>query len=39
MRIELGEVEFAGKQEDDGTNGGEPIVAARFAFGPLGIIR
>ncbi len=35
MRIELGEVEFTGEQEDDGTNGGEPAVAARLTFGRL----
>ena len=35
MGIDLGEIEFAGEQEDNGTNGGEPAVAAGLAFGGL----
>jgi hypothetical protein len=39
VRIELGEVEFTGEQEDDGTNGGEAAVIcpASRTFMPVNV--
>jgi hypothetical protein len=35
IRVKFGEVEFTGKQENDGADRGEPAVATRLALGRL----
>ncbi len=35
MRVDVGEIELAGEEEDDGADGGEVAIATRLAFDGL----